>query len=272
VWFLGDVQFRAFAAVVYRYLRKNPPRRRRRRKLSVADLLRLFLLATRHNLTQRLLAERFEISQSSVARALTYSRELVHEAFGSEIGDPEHLEAAVDKLLAASGGQGVVLVDGTIVPMGSSAVDRENYSGKVHRVGKNIQVVTDMAGRLLAVSRPLAGRTHDKRAIEESGFTEKLRRDGLTAIADRGYEGSGFKTPCKWYTHKPFTIWDLAGNLSLSKIRNAVERGIAHFKVLAVLKTGVRTRATDRDQAVGTIIVSALALFFFRQKWRLEHP
>jgi hypothetical protein len=272
IWFLSDVQFRAFAAPVYRYLRQNPRRRRRRRKLTVADLLRMFLLSTKQNQMQCLLAERFRISQSSVVRALSYVRVLVCEVFGRDIGAPEGLKELIDELLAAGGGQGVALVDGTIVPLGSSAIDRENYSGKVRRVGKNLQVITDGNGKLLAVSVPIPGRTHDKLAFDLSGFEKHLVRDGLTAIGDRGYEGSKLKTPCKWYKHKAFTLWDWAENRALSTIRNAVERAIAHLKALSVLRTGIRTRATDRDQVVRAIIVSAVALFLFRQNWRLEHP
>jgi hypothetical protein len=57
----------------------------------------------------------------------------------------------------------------------------------------------------------------------------------------------------------------------LSAIRNALERAIAHLKSLSVLRTGARTRATDRARAARDIIVSAVALFLFRQNWRLEH-
>jgi hypothetical protein len=121
------------------------------------------------------------------------------------------------------------------------------------------------------VSVPLPGRTHDKLAFDISGFEAYLLRDGLTAIGDKGYEGSGLKTPCKWYERQPFTLWAWAENRALSAIRNAVERAIAHLKSLSVLRTGTRTRATDRNQAVRDIIMSAVALLLFRQNWRSEH-
>jgi len=272
IWLLNDVQFRAFAAPVYRYLRRNSHRRRRQRKLTVADLLRMFLLKAKHNQLQVLLAERFEISQSSVARALAYTQRLVCEVFGQDIGDPEALKTAIDELLAAGDGYGIALLDGTIVPLGSSVIDHENYSGKVHRVGKNLQVVADGSGQLLAVSAPLLGRTHDKLALDLSGFGECLVREGLWTIADRGYKGAKLKTPCKCNKHQPFTLWDWAENRALSAIRNAGERAISHLKSLAVLRTGIRSHAIDRNRAVRNIIVSAVALFLFRQNWRLEHP
>jgi len=272
VWFLDDVQFCALSAIVYRYLRRNPQRRRRRRKLRVSDLLKLFLLRTRQKPSQRLMAEMFGISQSAVARALCYICELICEALGRKIGDPDELERLLDKLLLDGEGQVTVLVDGTIIPLGSSAIDRENYSGKVRRVGKNLQVVSDTTGKLLTVSLPMPGTNHDVRALEDSGLKDKLLRKGLEPIGDKGYEGSGLRTPCKWYQHKPFTLWDWGQNRALNKTRNTVERVIAHLKVLAVLKTGIRTLAADRDRAIRNIIVSAVALFLFRQNWKLAHP
>ena len=197
IWLLSDVQFRAFAAPVYRYLRRNPGRRRRRRKLTAADPLRMFLLAAKQNQMQCLLAERFGASQGGVARALSYVQRLICEVHGRDIGDPGGLKELIDELLAATGGQGVALVDGTIVPLGSSAIDRENYSGKVRRVGKNLQVVTGGGGKPLAVGAPLPGKAHDKLAFDLSGFEKHLLRDGLTPIGDKGYAGSGLKTPCE---------------------------------------------------------------------------
>ena len=39
------------------------------------------------------------------------------------------------------------------------------YSGKHHRAGHNLQVLTDQAGEIFYISEPLPGSTHDITAI-----------------------------------------------------------------------------------------------------------
>ena len=83
--FLAPVQFRAILARILRFLRRHLDRRRRRRRLSVSAILRLTLLALRHNLTQRLLAALFGIDQSTACRAIAWMRALLADVLAPEI-------------------------------------------------------------------------------------------------------------------------------------------------------------------------------------------
>ncbi|MET9269427.1 transposase [Kribbella sp. NPDC003557] len=75
-----------------------------------------------------------------------------------------------------------VIVDGTRVPTGNRAHSKHNYSSKRLRQGLNIQVAADADGTLLAVSAPVAGGRHDRRAITECGGEAVL--NNYTWIAD----------------------------------------------------------------------------------------
>src|SRR5213078_4900350 len=84
-----------------------------------------------------------------------------------------------------------VRVDGFLAPTGDR---RENtytagmYSGKRHRCGFNIQVVSSAYGRLVLVGDAQPGAMHDARAWRESGlaakFTGRLYVDGGPGGAD----------------------------------------------------------------------------------------
>jgi hypothetical protein len=58
----------------------------------------------------------------------------------------------------------------------------------------------------------------------------------------------------------------LVENREISAIRNAVERAIAHLKILAILRTGFRTRSPHREQVISETIAVAIGLVFLRQK------
>ena len=266
--FLAPVQYRAILARVLRFLRRRPDRRRRRVRLSVSAILRLTLLALRHNLTQRLLAALFRIGQSTACRAIAWMRGLLAEVLAPEIARAGDGAAALERLLAeAGGGPAIVLVDGTLVPVADRSWDPLNYSGKHRRKGRSIQVLADAAGRLLHVGLPHAGRTHDARALAESGLLAALRADErLLTHGDRGYRGLGLITPHVRPPGGELTLEQRVENREISAIRNAVERAIAHLKVLQVLRTGIRTRFRDPERVISEVIAVCVGLAFYRQE------
>ena len=87
-----------------------------------------------------------------------------------------------------------LLVDGTLVPASQRARDLGDYSGKPSRMGKNLQIVSGVAGNLLYVGPALPGRTHDSRAFSMSGLAADLSHPRLLVHADRGYLGCGLIT------------------------------------------------------------------------------
>ncbi|MGH3938448.1 MAG: transposase family protein [Pseudonocardiaceae bacterium] len=82
----------------------------------------------------------------------------------------------------------LVLVDGSDIPTGNRAGHEDNYSGKRHRSGLNVQVTADTEGDLLGISAPLPGSMHDRKAFAESDW-EELLADRLV-IADPAYHST----------------------------------------------------------------------------------
>jgi hypothetical protein len=62
-----------------------------------------------------------------------------------------------------------VLLDGTLAECGRVGFGRADCSHKHRRHGVNVQVVTDLDGRLLWLSPALPGRTHDLTAARPTG-------------------------------------------------------------------------------------------------------
>jgi hypothetical protein len=84
----------------------------------------------------------------------------------------------------------VCLVDGSLVPVLSWRHRRDLCSGEHRRYGVNIQVVTDLYGRLIGVSRAFPGARHDQWCFEEAAMADLLAA-GAGDVADSGYEGVG---------------------------------------------------------------------------------
>ncbi|HEX6355099.1 transposase family protein [Actinophytocola sp.] len=121
----------------------------------------------RSNMGQSVLADLFEISQPTVSRIYRRMLPLIEQVICLHRPPlPEVLRGRV------------VLVDGTLIPIGNRRTDREthetNYSGKRHKAGLNVQVLSDLSGQLLAVSSPVPGRTHDRTGFTAAGYDHLL--------------------------------------------------------------------------------------------------
>ena len=62
------------------------------------------------------------------------------------------------------------MLDGTLVPCWWWKNARNLYSGKHHRAGHNLQILTDQVGEIFYISPPLPGSTHDITAIRNTGL------------------------------------------------------------------------------------------------------
>jgi Helix-turn-helix of DDE superfamily endonuclease/DDE superfamily endonuclease len=67
-------------------------------------------------------------------------------------------------------GHACVVIDGTLIPIDRLAADRPFYSGKHHRHGMNLQVISAPGGEILWVSGPLPGAVHDLNAARIWGI------------------------------------------------------------------------------------------------------
>lgn len=210
----------------------------------------LTLVYVRQNLNQAAVGDLFGVSQPTVSRVYRGILPLIGQALCLHV---PNLEEAIRGRL--------VLVDGTDIPTGNRAGHEDNYSGKRHRSGLNIQVAADTDGDLLGISAPLPGSMHDRKAFTESGWEELLA--DTPVIADPAYQGTHAITPRKKPPGGELSTRDKANNKTISSLRSAVERCIAHLKNWKILATGYRGRLSELPNILRIIA----ALEFYRLDW-----
>jgi DDE superfamily endonuclease len=210
----------------------------------------MVLVLLRQNLNQMAVADMFGVSQPTVSRIYRTVLPLLEQV------------TCLHKPDFAAGLAGrVVLVDGTDVLTGNRREGRDNYSGKRHRQGLNIQVCATDDGTLLAVSDPVPGCRHDRRAITEVGWEDLLA--GHHWIADPAYIGTTAITPEKKPQNGELSPRTKENNKTISGIRSAVERCIAHLKNWKILATGYRGRLGE----LPNIIRIVTRIEFYRLGW-----
>jgi len=123
--------------------------------------------------------------------------------------------------------------------------------------GHNHQIGASLDGRLLFITDPLPGKTHDARAFRENGLdTCKLAGNG---IGEKGYLGSGLVTPFRKPPGRELLPWQKEFNTTVNSLRAAVERAIA-MKTWRILHTDCR-----RPRArYGATFRAVRALIFFQ--------
>ena len=218
--------------------------------LSLYRMVVLTLVMVRQNLNQMAAGDLFGVSQPTASRIYRRLLPLIGQALCPRVLD---LAEAVRGRL--------VLVDGTDVPTGNRAGHPGNYAGKRRRAGLSIQVAADDGGGLREVSAPLRGLAHDRKAFAECGWEEALVNTPV--IADPGYQGTYATTPRKKPPGGELSVGDKADNKTISSIRSAVERCIAHLKNWKILATGYRGRLAELPAVIRIIT----ALEFYRLGW-----
>jgi hypothetical protein len=214
----------------------------------------LTLVVLRQNLNQMAVGDWFGVSQPTVSRIYRAMLPLLEQV--TCIHRPPLPEVLRGR---------VVLVDGTLVPIGNRTTDLPthlaNFSGKRHRAGLNVQVLADLTGCLLAVSTPVPGKTHDRAAFTAAGYDHLLA--DVPTLGDLGYQGTPVIRPQRrppGRDHHPHTK---IRNHSIASVRAAVERAIAHWKNWKILATGYRGRLTELPHLIRIIIT----LEYYRLGW-----
>ncbi len=226
---------------------------RKRGRPPVLGLYRMVVVTltlVRQNLNQMAVGDLSGISQPTVSRIYRRILPLIGQALCLHV--PDLAEAIRGRL---------VLVDGTDVPTGNRAGHEVNFSGKRHRSGLNIQVAADTSGGLLAISEPLRGSVHDRKAFTECGWEDALA--DVPVIADPAYQGTFAITPRKKPRGGELSVGDKTNNKTISSIRSAVERCIAHVKNWKILATGYRGRLDELPNVIRIIT----SLEFYRLGW-----
>jgi hypothetical protein len=204
--------------------------------LTLREALIVTLMYFRKNVAQEFIAALFGVEQSTISRTISKSERMIDAALDG--GVPE-----VAELLRGD----TAIVDGALLPCWSWAHRQDLYSGKHKTTGHNVQVVTNVDGKLCHISDPLPGSRHDKKAIEESGTLEIL--DIADTVADKGYQGTGAMTPKKKPKGGELTDADKEYNRQINRIRYVVERAIANIKTWRIFHTDYRRPIDSFDRA-----------------------
>ena len=221
----------------------------RRRVLGPYNSIIVTLTYLRRNVVQHQLAEEYGVSQPTISRVISSVTALIAELMID-------WAPAADELDTRS----TLLVDGTLVPCWSWKDHPEDYSGKHHTTGLNLQVACTMAGDLVWVSDPLPGKTHDAEAIRRHGFLDKPAGSAMD-IADKGYQGLGMITPIKKTPgQEKLPADDHVHNQQVNSLRAPVERCIANLKTWRILFTDYRRPHDTHPQTITAVI----ALKFFK--------
>jgi hypothetical protein len=209
----------------------------RRRAVGPYRAVVVVLLYLRHNLSQALLAELFGCSQPTVSRLVGRLLPVI-----TTVLTPNAEQAAAKAL------RSTVRVDGFLAPTGDrrrNTYTSGMYSGKRHRCGFNVQVVSSVRGTLVLTGKPLSGATHDAKAWHESGLAERFAGQlhaagGPGGFADTAYTGTGLCVPDRKPKGQPLTASAREFNRMIASHRASVERVIAHVKNWRILATGYR--------------------------------
>ncbi|WP_219813114.1 transposase family protein, partial [Rathayibacter rathayi] len=237
---LDSEQITELVSRIWQIVQSRPASAGRVAILNLREQVVVTVMLVRQNLNQMTVGDLFGVSQPTVSRIYRRIVPLIEQACCLS-GVPLE-EAAIGRVL---------LVDGTDVPTGNRASAGENYSGKRHRQGVNVQIASDLKGSLLCVSEPVAGARHDRAAITLCGWEPVL--DAVEWIADPGYQGTTATTPTKKPTGGELDDNTKTSNRTLSIIRSAVERCIAHWKNWKILATGYRGRLHELPNLIRAI-------------------
>ncbi len=239
--------------------RTQSDRRPRQRAATVHTQAIMVLRWFRDGTDVATLARNAHISMATAYRYL-------HEAIDVLADHAPDLHDVLDQGIRS--GWEYVCLDGTLI---ASTRCRERseaghdlwYSGKHHRHGGNIQVLTDPTGYPVWVSDVEPGSVHDITAARRDGVLGALytaAAEGMPTLADKGYTGAGIGV------HTPTKGHDLdAGtrcrNTVLSAMRAPAERANA------LLKT--RWKALQRISLcpwrIGSITAAALVLLHLQE-------
>ncbi|MGW1077816.1 transposase family protein [Streptomyces sp. NPDC002537] len=204
-----------------------------------AVVLLCFLL--RHDAVQEMAGELFGASQPTVSRYGSLLRPVVRDSL-------KRLGFGIARLPRDE----PVLVDGFLAPCWDWKAAEQLFSAKHRRVGHNVQVISDLRGRLRSVGRPLPGARHGSYAYTASGAETAVGRH--PGLGDKAYQGSRLLTPYKKPLHRPLTIVEKDCNRAHSSVRSAVERCIARLKNWKILSENYRGTLDHFPQTLDTVV------------------
>ena len=126
--------------------------------LGVLTSVQITMLYLQENIRQQALANIFGTSQPTISRAINTVLNILDVVLPPP---PQPGDLSPQRLY---------VLDGTLIPCWWWKNARNLYSGKHHKAGHNLQILTDQAGEIFYISPPLPGSTHDITAIRNTGL------------------------------------------------------------------------------------------------------
>ena len=130
-----------------------------------------------------------------------------------------------------------ILIDATeIQTQRPSKNQKKFYSGKKKKHTQKVEIMTDLNGKILCISKGYPGRTHDFKVRKQSSKIPK----NVTVLADSGYQGlqkihENTVLPFKRRRKCPLTAEQKAHNSALSSKRVVIEHTFAQLKKFKIL-------------------------------------
>ena len=216
--------------------------------LGLSGSLRATLMYLRQNIVQAVIGEILGVSQPTVSRAIKALTEALSRTPVVLLLTAEEVPRDCD-----------YVVDGTLLPCPDWRRRRDLWSVKHRRAGMN-DPDPGPARRKVRVGPggPYPGSMHDVAALGASGLLEGMDPSGW--IGDKGYVGRGMITPHKKPPNGELSETAKEENRSVNRIRQVVERTIAHIKSWRILHTPYRRPLETFEQT----ITAALALYAFK--------
>ena len=150
------------------------------------------------------------------------------------------------------------MVDGTLLPCLDWRRYRDLWSVKHGRAGMNVRILVRLEEGSCGHPTPTRGPCTTWPPQAPSGLLEGIDHSGW--IGDKGYIGRGMITPHKKPPNGELSETAKEANRSVNRIRQVVERTIAHIKSWRILHTPYRRPLHTFEQT----ITAALALYSFK--------
>lgn len=205
--------------------------------------------------TFRLAQALFEVDKETIHRWKIFLEEALWLTLGHELSLPKRKIRTMAEVLEVCPDLSEFIVDATERAIQRPKKNQEfYYSGKKkkHTV-KNQILIQPYTKRILAVSKTVEGKRHDKQLCEDDGLVLRAP-PGAKGLADLGYVGlqescSHFKIilPIKKPYKKELPEMDKLTNQTISSVRVRVEHVIGALKRFDILSERFRGRLPSAD-------------------------
>lgn len=233
------VLFETFAETISFSLKKKHKKGGRKPKLSVENILVMYLKYYRDYNTFFSLGNIFGINEANAYRWIKWCEEIISIAFISminEITNKTKINSMHEHL--------VDVTECSVQRSKSQEVQREYYSGKKKKHTIKIQIIMDEITKKIVGIAFDKGSVHDFKLFKNS--TTNLN-SSIAFLADNGYLGiqeifSKSLTPKKKSKYNPLSDEDKEFNKLISNIRIAVEHVNCQLKTFRILSERYRSR------------------------------